>query len=240
MRRITAMSRHRDHLPGVASSMYFYGMREAPAIPLRDRGLSGCDLPNRAAARQGGRAGHAGRISRPGSCRPGKPATCPCASRRGWRSRYRPGTPEATARGKVARGSCGATRPGACRRWRGKCRGLWRSGWGFRPWRGADQVSPKGAMGLVSNRGTGNDGPVSTAAASSFLNAARWAGEDQRADRDGPAGAAGAGAGLPGRVAAGAGRAGTGVGTGPSPSPGECRSVLWPARGWSGRPGLPP
>jgi hypothetical protein len=36
---------------------------------------------------------------------------------------------------------------------------------------GADQVSPKGAMGLVS-RGTGNDGSVSTAAASSFLNAA--------------------------------------------------------------------
>ncbi len=27
--------------------MHFYGMREAPAIPLRDRGLSGCDLPNR-------------------------------------------------------------------------------------------------------------------------------------------------------------------------------------------------
>jgi hypothetical protein len=43
----------------------------------------------------------------------------------------------------------------------------------------------------------------------------------QRADRDGPAGAAGAGAGLPGRVAAGAGRAGTGVGTGLSPSPRE-------------------
>src|SRR5260370_5834675 len=43
MRRITAMSRHRDHLPGVASSMHFYGMREAPAIPLRDRGLCGCD-----------------------------------------------------------------------------------------------------------------------------------------------------------------------------------------------------
>jgi hypothetical protein len=48
MRRITAMSRHRDHLPGVASSsMHFYGMREVPAIPLRDRGLSGCDLPCR-------------------------------------------------------------------------------------------------------------------------------------------------------------------------------------------------
>src|SRR5271165_6017495 len=47
MRRITAMSRHRDHLPGVASSMHFYGVREVPAIPLRDRGLSGCDLPNR-------------------------------------------------------------------------------------------------------------------------------------------------------------------------------------------------
>ena len=42
---------------------------------------------------------------------------------------------EATARGKMPRGSCGATGPGACRRWRGKCRGLWRSGWGFRPWR---------------------------------------------------------------------------------------------------------
>ena len=38
MRRITAMSRHRDHLPGLASSLHFYGMREAPAIPLRDRG----------------------------------------------------------------------------------------------------------------------------------------------------------------------------------------------------------
>ena len=42
MRRITAMSRHRDHLRGVAPSMHFYGMREAPAIPLRDRGLPGC------------------------------------------------------------------------------------------------------------------------------------------------------------------------------------------------------
>ena len=42
----------------------------------------------------------------------------------------RPATPEATARGKVARGSCPATRPGACRRWRGKCRGPWRSGRG--------------------------------------------------------------------------------------------------------------
>ena len=30
MRRITAMSRHRDHLPGLASSMHFYGMRETP------------------------------------------------------------------------------------------------------------------------------------------------------------------------------------------------------------------
>jgi len=31
------MSRHRDHLRGVASSMHFYyGMREAPAISLRD------------------------------------------------------------------------------------------------------------------------------------------------------------------------------------------------------------
>ena len=29
MRRITAMSRDRDHLRGVASSMHFYGMREA-------------------------------------------------------------------------------------------------------------------------------------------------------------------------------------------------------------------
>jgi hypothetical protein len=38
MRRITAMSRHRDHLPGLASSLHFYGMPEAPAIPLRDRG----------------------------------------------------------------------------------------------------------------------------------------------------------------------------------------------------------
>jgi hypothetical protein len=46
--------------------------------------------------------------------------------------------------------------------------------------------------------------------------------------------------GLPGRVAAGAGRAGTGVGTGLSPAPRECRSVLWPARGWSGRISLPP
>src|SRR5438552_18695394 len=42
MRRITAMSWHRDHLRGVAPSIHFYGMREAPAIPLRDRGLSGC------------------------------------------------------------------------------------------------------------------------------------------------------------------------------------------------------
>ena len=42
MRRITAMSRHRDHLRGVAPSMHFYGMREDPAIPLRDRGLPGC------------------------------------------------------------------------------------------------------------------------------------------------------------------------------------------------------
>src|SRR5437016_517921 len=42
MRRITAMSWHRDHLRGVAPSMHFYGMGEAPAIPLRDRGLSGC------------------------------------------------------------------------------------------------------------------------------------------------------------------------------------------------------
>ena len=37
--------------------------------------------------------------------------------------------------------------------------------------RAGNQVSPKGAMGLVS-RGTGNDGPVSTATASSFLDAA--------------------------------------------------------------------
>ena len=37
-----------------------------------------------------------------------------------------------------------------------------------------------------------------------------------------------------------AGRAGTGVGTGLSPAPGECRSVLWPARGWSGWSSLPP
>ena len=36
------MSRHRDHLRSVASSMHFYGMREAPAISLRDRGLCGC------------------------------------------------------------------------------------------------------------------------------------------------------------------------------------------------------
>jgi hypothetical protein len=43
MRRITAMSWHRDHLRGVAPSMHFYGMREDPAIPLRDRGLCGCD-----------------------------------------------------------------------------------------------------------------------------------------------------------------------------------------------------
>ena len=69
---------------------------------------------------------------------------------------------------------------------------------------------------------------------------ARRAGNDQRADRDGPAGAAGPGAGPPGRVAAGAGPGGNGRGTGLSPRPGECRSVLWPARGWSGRPGLPP
>jgi len=32
------MSRHRNHLRSVASSMHFYGMREAPAISLRDRG----------------------------------------------------------------------------------------------------------------------------------------------------------------------------------------------------------
>ncbi len=37
------MSRHRDHLPGVASPLHFYAMPEAPAISLRDRGLSGCD-----------------------------------------------------------------------------------------------------------------------------------------------------------------------------------------------------
>jgi hypothetical protein len=43
MRRITAMSRHRDHLHGLASSLHFYGMPEAPARPLRDRGLSGRD-----------------------------------------------------------------------------------------------------------------------------------------------------------------------------------------------------
>jgi hypothetical protein len=43
MRRITAMSRHRDHLPGLASSLHFYGMPQAPARPLRDRGLSGRD-----------------------------------------------------------------------------------------------------------------------------------------------------------------------------------------------------
>jgi len=55
----------------------------------------------------------------------------------------------------------------------------------------------------------------------------------------GPAGAAGAGAGLPGRVGAGAGRAGTGVGTGLSPRRGNAIRTL-PARGWSGRPGLPP
>jgi len=42
VRRITAMSRHRDHLRSVASSMHFYGMRETPAISLRDRGLAGC------------------------------------------------------------------------------------------------------------------------------------------------------------------------------------------------------
>ena len=33
---------------------------------------------------------------------------------------------------------------------------------------------------------------------------------------------------------------GNGRGHWPQPSPGECRSVLWPARGWSGRSGLPP
>jgi len=78
------------------------------------------------------------------------------------RGQYWPGTPEATARGKVPRGSCGATRPGACRRWRGKCRGLWRSGWGFRPWRavpgprracrrssGSDQIRVIGPSVLV-------------------------------------------------------------------------------------------
>jgi hypothetical protein len=43
MRRITAMSRHRDHLPGLASSLHFYGMPEAPARPLRDRSLAGRD-----------------------------------------------------------------------------------------------------------------------------------------------------------------------------------------------------
>ena len=37
------VARHRHHVRGVASSMHFYGMREAPAMPLRDRGLSGCD-----------------------------------------------------------------------------------------------------------------------------------------------------------------------------------------------------
>jgi len=37
MQRITAMSRHRDHLHSVASSLRFYGMPEAPAVPLRDR-----------------------------------------------------------------------------------------------------------------------------------------------------------------------------------------------------------
>src|SRR5438128_2156311 len=46
-------------------------------------------------------------------------------------------------------------------------------------------------------------GPVSTARASSFLNAAgTMGGDDQRADRGGPAGAAGPDAGLPCRVAA--------------------------------------
>jgi hypothetical protein len=96
-------------------------------------------------------------------------------------------------------------------------------------------------MGLVS-RGTGNDGPVSTATASSFLNAAGAMGGVTISEQieTGPAGAAGAGAGLPGRVAAGAGRAGTGVGTGLSPRRGSADPVLWPTRGWSGRPGLPP
>jgi hypothetical protein len=53
----------------------------------------------------------------------------------------------------------------------GNAEGFGDLGGAFALGRGADQVSPKGAMGLVS-RGTGNDGPVSTAAASSFLNAA--------------------------------------------------------------------
>ena len=74
---------------------------------------------------------------------------------------------------------------------------------------------------------TGNDGHVSTATASSFLNAAgTMGGDDQRADRDGPAGAAGAGAGLPGRVAAGAGPGGNGRGTGLSPRRGSAIRTL--------------
>ena len=96
MRRITAMSRHRDHLRSVASSLHFYGMREAPAISLRDRGPLWLRPPDR--TRSSSR--------RPGSCRrpefddeglaaPGQPATGPCASRRGRRSRY-PGAQRGT------------------------------------------------------------------------------------------------------------------------------------------------
>ena len=71
-------------------------------------------------------------------------------------------------------------------------------------------------------RGAGKNRAVSTVTASSFLNAAgRLAGDDQRADRGGPAGAAGAGAGLPRRVAAGPGRVGTDVGASLGPRRGD-------------------
>ena len=93
---------------------------------------------------------------------------------------------------------------------------------------------------VVGVSGAGNNRAVSTAMASSFLNTAgRLGGDDQRADRGGPAGAAGAGTCLPCRVAAGPGRAGTYVGAGLGPRRGD----LDPHPGHGGRavtlPGAP-
>ena len=88
---------------------------------------------------------------------------------------------------------------------------------------------------LAASRGAGNNGPVSTAQASSFLNAAGTIGRVTISERieGGPAGAPGPGPGFPCRVAAGADRAGTDVGAGLGPGRGISIRTLATAAGLS-------
>jgi len=87
MQRITAMSRHRDHLPGIAASLHFYGMREAAPIPLRDGGPLCCDhLIGREQLVKAVKQRAQAEFDHKDLAAPGKPATGPCASRWGWRS----------------------------------------------------------------------------------------------------------------------------------------------------------